>query len=267
MANLTEAEYDLLVYLEQYYWTHSTLPSVEFADENLGLDRTLYSGALKKELFRESLIDRGIPRKVLAPLLPDGIDGDVPSWKQYSLTETQLLCANAVLDSTDNRSRRKKLSELGISTQDYERWMRDPVFSGYLRNRAESLLSDSQHEAHLALIDRVRSGDINAVKYYNEITGRYVPASSRASGGNNFDTRMILLRVVEVVQRHCDPAQIKAIASELGELVDGGLGSVSSGSPNINGGVVRGQIEQSERQTTIQKERRTVEPVIREVSL
>jgi hypothetical protein len=182
----------------------------------------MYIGALKKPVFRESLIERGVPSKVISQLVPfEETTTPVGSWKNYALSETQLLCANAILDSTDNRSRRKKLSELGIKTQQYETWMRDPVFSGYLRARAEGLLSDSQHESHLALIDRVKAGDISAIKYYNEMTGRYVQASARNAGSSG-DVKMILLRVVEVLQKHLEPAQLQVVAGELLALAEGG---------------------------------------------
>ena len=216
---LSADEYDLLTFLEQYYLTQQGLPSSSVLG-SLGLDEVLYLGALKKPEFRDALEQRGVPSKIFAGVLPTTSDEKVSSWKDHSLSEEQLLCANAVLDSTDNRSRRKKLAELGISTQKYEQWMRDPVFSSYLRTRAEALLVDSAHESHLALVDRVKSGDVSAIKYYNELTGRYVQASSR--NGSSTDVRMVLLRVIEVLQRHLEPETLAIVGHELLQLVEGG---------------------------------------------
>lgn len=220
MAALSEEEYDLLSFLEQYYLTNSALPSVEVAS-SIHLDEVLYIGALKKVEFRNALVSRGVPDKAISTLVPLG-DGPVGAWKNYALSEKQLLCANVILDTTDNRSRRKKLSELGIKTQEYETWMRDPVFSGYLRSRAEALLGDNQHESHLALVDRVKAGDVSAIKYYNEMTGRYVQASARGANGSSGDVKMILLRVVEVLQRHLEPDKLQLVAGELLALAEGG---------------------------------------------
>jgi len=213
-AKLTEEEYDLLGFLEQYYLTNASLPTVEVCD-SLGIDAVIYVGALKKDRFRTALLDRGVPERVL----PDRPVGG--SWKDSALTEEQLLCANVLLDLSDNRSRRKKLTELGITTQKYETWLRDPVFSGYLRKRSEALLGDTQHEAHLALVDRVKSGDLGAVKYYNELTGRYVPASAKAAVGA-FDSKMILMRVIEILQIHLSdqPEVLQNVARDLLSLTE-----------------------------------------------
>jgi len=214
-TTLTEEQYDLLIFLEQYWWTNATLPTKAKLAE-LGMDTDLYTTALRSDLFKTALLDRGIDRKVF--LEP----GTVKSWKDSTLTEEQLTAANMMLDLKDNRSQRKKLMELGIPTQRWESWLRDPVFQGYLRERAENLLGDNQHEAHLALIDRVRAGELPAIKYFNELTGRYVPVSAAAVGGT-FDTKMVLIRVVEILQIHLsdEPERLQAIASDLIALAEG----------------------------------------------
>ncbi len=71
-----------------------------------------------------------------------------------------------------------------------------------------------QHEAHLALVDRVRSGDVSAIKYFNELTGRYLPQRS-----NNVDVGLVLMRVVEILQKHIsDPELQEVIGQDLMQL-------------------------------------------------
>lgn len=205
---LSESEYDLLVWLEQYYLLNSSLPTSETVT-NEGLDAVLWVGCLKKESFINAAVERGIPSRLFSGVNTKG------------LTEEQLLVVNSLLDLTDNRSRRKKLAEAGISTQKFETWLRDPVFSKYLTERSEALLSSGQHEANLALMDRVRSGELPAIKYFNEMTGRFTPASKNSAVG---DSKLLLIRVVEILQIHLSeqPEVLQAVARDLIALSDSG---------------------------------------------
>jgi hypothetical protein len=204
---MSDEEYDLLCFIEQIYLQKGKVPTVEFIGLS-GFKEDTYFKAIKKVTFRDGLIARGIRLNVLEGL--EDTDSDKP-WKQWALTEEQLSCANVLLDFTDTRSRAKKLSELGITTAKYQSWLRDPAFQGYLRDRSEGVLQDNQHEAHLALVDRVSTGDINAIKYYNELSGRFVPNKN-----SNVDIGTVLLRVIEVIQRHVqDPVALTGIGSEL----------------------------------------------------
>lgn len=199
---LTPWEDKLVDLLEQYWLIHGRVPSRQQAAE-LGLDPNKYMAAFSNRTFREELSNRGL-----------GIeDPDDPKLVSWALTPLQLAVANTMLDLADNRSRKRKLSQLGVSTQQYQAWLRDPAFQGYLASRSEILLKDNKHEAHAALLDRVRTGDITAIKYYNELTGRYIPASSRAA---SIDPMEIIERVIEILQMNIQDKQLLAkIGQEL----------------------------------------------------
>jgi hypothetical protein len=207
---LDAATYDFLCLIEQSYLATGKIPTKDYLLE-IGVPEELYNASFASKEFRDGLLDRGIRLSLLQE------HGDPSAaWKQYALTEEQLTCANVLLDLTDKRSRAKKLTELGISTSKYQSWLKDPAFQAYLRARSEGALDDNQHEAHLALIDRVVSGDINAIKYFNELTGRYAP---QKDGGVNVNE--VLMRVVEVIQRHVsDGPTLSAIGDELISLSD-----------------------------------------------
>lgn len=197
---LNEKEFDVINFIEQEWLLHGAIPTGARV-EQLGLCKeSWYKEFLQREHVRRNLIARGIS------FATTGV-----------LTEQQLTAANTMLDLTDNRSRKKKLSDLGIPTQLWESWLSDPAFQYYLRERSERILGSNQHEAHLALIDRVKSGDISAVKYYNEITGRYVP-----NRGDSVDVPSLLMRVIEIIQKHVtDNNQAAAIAEDLLTLASG----------------------------------------------
>lgn len=193
---LTNKQLDLLNLFEQEWMLHGSVPSKERC-EGYGFAGVFYDRALKDSEFVQALVARGIR-------LSGVTDNDTAI-----LTEEQLVCANTLLDVSDNRSRKKKLAELGIPTQKYEAWLRDPAYQSYIRQRGENILGDNTHEAHLALVDRVRAGDVTAIKYYNEITGRYVPGLR-----DRVDANALVMRVLEIIQRRVTDPQLQAAVAE-----------------------------------------------------
>jgi hypothetical protein len=217
----TDDEYDLLVFLEQVWLTKGGLPSVAELVE-LGWEASTVKNAITKPAFINHCEEKGIPLEdwtaasgteqavSVAVAVPGGRklakDG-----KRFTLTPVQLATANAMLDLQDTRSQKKKLQDLDVSTQKYNAWLRDPIFQDYLRSRAEALLGDSMSEAHTALIDRVRSGDINAIKFYYEMTGRFTPARA---GASNVDIMSLMNLFIEVIQRHVPDPDIQVRISD-----------------------------------------------------
>ena len=133
------------------------------------------------------------------------------------LRPEQLAGANAILDFSDHRSQKTKLNELGISTTQYNGWLKLAAFQRYIKQRAEALLGDVQHEAHAALLKNVQRGDLNSIKLYYELTGRW---SSKTVGDLNVE--FILIKIIEAVQKHVkDPVAIQAVAEELNGILTG----------------------------------------------
>lgn len=193
---LTSKDHELLTFIEQEYLLHGMVPTKEATVTRGVCSAVKYDAFFANPLARKALLVRGIS------LTPNATG---------VLTPEQLASANLMLDLRDNRSQRNKLKDLGVPTQKWEAWLRDPAFQSYLQQRAENLLGDNLHESHLALVDRVRSGDVNAIKYYNEITGRYIPASTA-----KVDVNAVLMRVLEIIQKYVrDPEVLSGMAEEL----------------------------------------------------
>jgi hypothetical protein len=138
------------------------------------------------------------------------------------------------MNLSDTRSERKKLSDLGISARTWEGWKRDPVVMEYMRERSEQILGAAIPEAHLALVDKVRAGDMSALKFYYEMTGRY-------TGQNNgLDPKVLLSKVFDIIAKHVtEPQILQAIASDF-QLLAGvdQVGTVSSTQPPVAGEVL-----------------------------
>lgn len=235
-VQLSPLELEFLNFLEQYWFEAGAIPTAERCSE-LGLDSEFVTACFRKAEFRHALLERGVSLRGLPETVLYGEDGKpknppVAEWRKMMLSEEQLAVANTLLDGTDTRSEKKKLTDLGVSTAKYQSWLRDPAFQHYIRQRSEGALQDNQHVAHMALIDRVKSGDTNAIKYYNELTGRFVPAIAKNTGGADIGT--ILIQVLEVIQKFVQDQTIQSLmADELLKISDAHLSSSSNASPRV----------------------------------
>lgn len=215
---LTDEQKQLLAFFEQNWYLHATIPTAEKALTH-GFSEATFKSALKSKDFLEALTRRGIQ-------LDDGVNGNgngQPSLAQSGsgtydgalkprglLTPEQLTAVNVILDFRDTRSQKKKLQELQISSAKWNGWLRQPVFQDYITRVSEHILADNLHESHLALMDRVRSGDIGAIKYFNEMTGRYTQAKN-----DKVDVASVLMRVLEIIQVHVhDPIILTNISRD-----------------------------------------------------
>jgi hypothetical protein len=197
--------YKLLDYLEQHYYMHGSLPSFEQC-QTIGLKLDLYKKWITSRKFRQKLADRGVP-------VP-GVNNNVA---MGALTEQQKAIADIMTDLMDTRSQKKKLEQNGITTQTYQSWLHDPAFVAYLHAKTEREFLANQHEAHLALIDAVKSGDLNAIKYYNEMTGRFTSAKDRA---NTISIGSVIQQVIEVLQEETrDPELLQRVGVRLSGLI------------------------------------------------
>lgn len=230
-AKLTKEQYDLLLYLEQSFWRTSGLPSYEAIVANgVELSEEVYYQAWINPRFLDALRSRGVPEHLLKT--------ESGTFRGRILTEKQMQVANVLLDTLDKRSRLKKLTELGVSTSEYNQWLKDPLYRSYCLERAEALLHENQHVAHMSLIERVAQGDLGAIRYFNSMTGRYREKQSAAvevNVQNNYGTDT-LIKIVEIIQKHVkDPDVLAAIGDEILALNTGGAlptaGALPVGAP------------------------------------
>lgn len=143
------------------------------------------------------------------------VNQEEPGWKINALTPQQLIVANIMLDLVDTRSEKKKLQDLGVSTLKYQMWLKDPVFNQYLVDRAESMMGESQHQALLALQDKVRMGDLPSIKLYLEMTGRFVQQTTAVAGTTPMaDFKVMLTRLIEIISDEVHDPQVAGIISD-----------------------------------------------------
>ena len=209
-VEFSNEQIDVICAFEQTYWQTGRLPTNERVSELTGVTVKSIEGYFKLEHFRKALLTRGLDLN--------------PSRSEALLTLQQLELANRLLNVHDTRSVREKLQDVGVTSQQYNSWLKKPAFSGYLAQRAKDMFEASDHEAYQALVGAVRSGDMRAITLFFEMRNIYNP---KMQIDINID--VVLVRVVEIIARHVrDPQTLQAIADEL-DMLEIGTGTAPNG--------------------------------------
>lgn len=209
--------------VQQKHLTAEHIQFVTIVDYEFNLGR-LTDDRLKEEYgYKKSELEEYYSNELVVTALAErGIDVSklrAPVEKHAKLSPIQLIVANRLLDLTDSRSDKKKLQDSGVTTLQYTAWLADPEFTGYMRERAESLLGSSQHEILLALMDKVKARDTSAIKLALEVTGRHVSqTSSNGSGPSQHDVSNLITRVVEII---IDEVEDQPTAMRIAERLQG----------------------------------------------
>ena len=218
---LSELERKILNFCETEWFLQGRLPTPETLQTKFNLSPKALMKSLTSELVVKSFEGRGVPIIEGRTLSPD-----------------QVTAINTILNTTDTRSQRKKLQDMGISAAQWNGWKQSAQFKEYYKKRVEQIFGDALPDVHMALMDRAVNGDLGALKFYYEITGHYT------GNGQAVDLKMILERVFEIISLHVqNPAQLSAIAGDLLKLA--GVDSMANMEPEdpVAGVVVKNELE------------------------
>lgn len=193
-------EEKLLTYLEQHWNEYGNLPTGQkLVDLNICRDLETYETLINSDYIVNALNVLGIQTD---PAL-------------QMLTPQQLAACQVMFDFHDGRSDIKKLRDLGISSQTWANWLRDPNFQSYLRTKTGNLLEDNLHEIDKALFLKARSGNVEAIRMANGVLGRHQAIEAPKIGP--VDAHIFLMKLFEVLQVHLinQPDLLKAIGQSI----------------------------------------------------
>lgn len=197
---LSPVEIRAVNWIEEYWLRKESFPPVDalkkfFPDFEL-------NESLKNETFLSSLEQRGIR-------LPSADD---------KLTNEQLAAIAVMANFRDQRSSTAKLRSIGVSWTKWQGWMKDKHFKEFLQDLSAANFQDSLDVAQAGLLKGVEKGDVNATKFYLEITGRYTPQDQ-----GTMNVKVVLAKIFEVIQIHVkDPNVLRNIATEFEVVMAGG---------------------------------------------
>ncbi len=134
------------------------------------------------------------------------------------LSQEQMAAILVVLDYTDKRSMYSKFKSLGINSAKWNGWMKNPVFKKYLHSISADNFGDAIHVAQTSLVKSVESGDINAIKYYMQVTG---VDGANSQTMENF--RIIISKLMEALTvRVADENLLRLISQDFSTILSGG---------------------------------------------
>lgn len=202
MKILKPAEWDVLVCIEDLWLRKEQIPAVTAIATKTGLDQVAVVDALSNPLLQKSLEARGIPTYT-----------DLDD----SLNAKQIACINLIMNVSDRRSEAAKLRALGIPPATFYGWKRQKPFSDALRTQGEKLFGDTQSQVHVALAKAAMDGDVNAIKYYNQVSGRFDTARTV----EQLNVKFVMQKLLETIQTHVhDPVVLMAIAEDFATLIE-----------------------------------------------
>lgn len=199
-GKLTEYDYRVVAFVEEYFWDHQKAPGLAQVSEFS--ERTV-------EDLNEFFIDPTVQEYLLSRNIPSPGD-DIEEAR--GLTAHQLYVANILLNAHDRRSLREKLKAAQISSQKYNAWMNDDRFTRYIQKRCERLFNVSEWQVRQSLVNNAADGDTAAQKLYFQLTGKLVEKHE-----HSINITGILSQIPELVARYI-PMEIRDRA--MGELAN-----------------------------------------------
>ena len=118
--------------------------------------------------------------------------------------------------------------QLKISTTELDGWMRDKHFAGAMSSKSEENLKKYIPIADQALGQLVQQGDMKAITFINQLTGRFDPNARQS-----LDVPALMMQIQDIVLRNVrDPIAKRNIARELIALAQGHSPLTSIPEPN-----------------------------------
>lgn len=135
-----------------------------------------------------------------------------------NLTLRQEMFLQAYLSPVNLRTPQVLAKQMKIGLPELDGWMRQKEFAAAMSSKAADNLKSYIPIADQALGQLVQQGDMKAITFLNQLTGRFDPNARQ-----NIDLPAILMQVQDIILRHIrEPEVRRNIARELIALASGG---------------------------------------------
>lgn len=188
-----------------YLRGNGKMPSIDSLSAESKVPVTILLKVLQSQAFLKRMKARGI------------------NWKssdnrgEIRLTTEQAAAINFLTDPTSKLDLTQRLKKAGITYSVYRNWLRNPAFSALIRGVAETNLDAHLPDFHTQVIKRGLAGDLKAIQFAYELTGRHDPAKQQA-----VDMSRLVMLLLEVITRHItDPDKLLAINADIDLVLKG----------------------------------------------
>jgi hypothetical protein len=192
---------DVLTFVEVYYYENKRLPDHHVLHEHFREhpDRPnfLKGWTTILESISDSLANRGI--------------------KPYNTVENYIdpkfaWATSLIVNHLDKRTIPAKLKEAGLTTKEWQAFLRRKRHYDYFQARLDEVFDqDVKNDAKLALARAIENGDLQAIKYYNELKNIYRPETQSAMQM----VSIVLTAVMEILAIHVPPDTLNRVAAEI----------------------------------------------------
>lgn len=181
------------------YQVAKKIPDVRAVAKYMGKSPKLskISSVLSSEEYRDAMLARGIRVGKSRGLLPE---------QAYAL--------EILTDPSRTGTFQNKLKTAGITYTKWRSWLKDPTFSAAFNAITENAILEHQGDVNTALINKALSGDMRAIEYYNQFSGRFDPNRIQVT-----NLQAIISGLIEIIVRHVsDEKVLLAISDEIDRL-------------------------------------------------
>lgn len=176
------------------YCDTGVAPSVDEVVKWSGRSKYIVSKVMGTDAFKIAMRERGVAF----------VD-------KFGLSAEQSYLISLLTNPTDKRTLSAKLKAAGVPYNRYRAWLKDPFFKNYLNSLSERMLSDHQGDVLTQLTAKATSGDMRAIQFFLEVTGRHDPRRMA-----EVNVQSVLMQIVEVITKHVrNPETLRAIATEM----------------------------------------------------
>jgi hypothetical protein len=169
-------------------------------DQDASLEKESVELVWGSTKFQRALVDRGIR-----------------STSNPNLTLRQETFLQAYLNPLNLLTPQVLAKRMKIGLSELDGWLRQKEFASAFRVKAEENLQKFIPMADAALGQLVQQGDMRAITFVNQLTGRFDPNAKQS-----VDVPSLLLQVQDIILRHVQDASVKRnIARELIAMASG----------------------------------------------
>ncbi len=197
------------------YIAYRRVPSVEDIAEFSEHRASTISRIIATDEFKIAIEARGVRWQTML--------GGISAEQHYAIS--------ILFNPTDRRPLAAKLKSAGVTYAKYKAWLKEPTFNNFVQQNAEQMLTDHQADIHTAFLNKAMTGDLPAVKFYYELTGRHSPQANQV-----IDLQRVVGLLLESVSKHVtDPETLLKITVDFAGAMPRGTtvpGSVVTTEPS-----------------------------------
>ena len=155
--------------------------------------------------------------------------------KHPGLSSQQIIALEVMMDPTAGGGLEARLRKAGVKMATYRAWMKQAAFKAERDRLAGNLLGDHEADMVASLTSAAAAGDLNAIRYAFEMSGKYNPANQ-----NVMHIREVLAMVAEIVQTEIKDADTLNRVGARIVMLGQSSGAFNNVGPNQN--VIEGNV-------------------------